>query len=73
MIKKEINQIIKSRYPMRRIITVRAVYDISDPIFREQGMLTDQKDAENMTLTKVEDIFLKDDDIIDLQVTCEDI
>ena len=73
MKREEIDQIIKSQYPMRRIITMRAVYDISDPIFREQRMLTDKKDAEDMTLTKIGDVFLQDDDIIDLQVTCEDI
>ncbi len=66
MTKGKIDQITRSQYPMRRIITVRAIYDISDPIFREQGMLTNQKNAEDMVLTKVGDIFLQDDDIIDL-------
>lgn len=73
MTKEETDQITKFQFPMRRIITVRAVYDISDPIFREQGMLSNKKDVINMTLNEVGNIFLEDEDIIGLRVTCEDI
>lgn len=73
MTKEETDQITKFQFPMRRIITVRVVYDISDPIFREQGMLSNKKDVINMTLNEVGNIFLEDEDIIGLRVTCEDI
>lgn len=73
MTKEETDQITKFQFPMRRIITVRAVYDISDLIFREQGMLSNKKDVINMTLNEVGNIFLEDEDIIGLRVTCEDI
>lgn len=73
MTKEETDQITKFQFPMRRIITVRAVYGISDPIFREQGMLSNKKDVINMTLNEVGNIFLEDEDIIGLRVTCEDI
>ena len=61
MTKEETDQITKFQFPMRRIITVRAVYDISDPIFREQGMLSNKKDVINMTLNEVGNIFLEDE------------
>lgn len=73
MTKEETDQITKFQFLMRRIITVRAVYNISDPIFREQGMLSNKKDVINMTLNEVGNIFLEDEDIIGLRVTCEDI
>ena len=59
--------------PMRRIVTVKAIYDISDPVFREPGMLTDKKQVEEVIFNEVSNIFLDNEDIMDLQVTCEDI
>lgn len=74
MIKEETDQITKFQFPMRRIITVRAVYDISDPIFREQGMLTDKKQVEEVVFNEISNVFLdNEEDIMNLQVTCEDI
>ena len=73
MTKEEIDQIIKSQCPMRRIVTVKAIYDISDPVFREPGMLTDKKQVEEVIFNEVSNIFLDNEDIMDLQVTCEDI
>lgn len=73
MTKEETDQIIKSQYSMRRIVTVKAIYDISDPVFREPGMLTDKKQVEEVIFNEVSNIFLDNEDIMDLQVTCEDI
>lgn len=73
MTKEETDQIIKSQCPMRRNVTVKAIYDISDPVFREPGMLTDKKQVEEVIFNEVSNIFLDNEDIMDLQVTCEDI
>ena len=73
MTKEETDQIIKSQCPMRRIVTVKAIYDISDPVFREPGMWTDKKQVEEVIFNEVSNIFLDNEDIMDLQVTCEDI
>lgn len=73
MTKEETEQIIKSQCPMRRIVTVRAIYDISNSVFREPGMLTDKKQVEEVVFNEVSSVFLDNEDIIDLQVTCEDI
>ena len=68
------DQIIKSQYPMRRIVTVRAIYDISNPTFREPGMLTDKKQVEEVVFNEILNVFLdNEEDIMNLQVTCEDI
>lgn len=59
--------------PMRRVITIKLVYDISDPDFEDEDNLTKKEKAEEMTKKQMQEVFEDEDDLIDIKVECEDI
>ena len=57
----------------RRIITIRAVYDISEAGTIDYGEVTPSDRVEENVKDQIEDYFMDDDNFLELSVTCEDI
>ena len=65
-------QASKHKYPTRRVITAKFIYDISDPQFQKQGNLIDKIEAIKNTKKELKDLC-DDFDFLELIVTCDDI
>ena len=60
------------KYPTRRVITAKFVYNISDPKFQKQGNLVDKNKAIKNAKKELKDLC-DDFDFLELIVTCDDI
>lgn len=75
-ISKTIEQIREANLwerPMRRVITIKLIYDISDPAFEDEDNLTKKEMVEEMTRKQIQEVFECEDDLMDIKIECEDI
>lgn len=75
-ISKTIEQIREANLwerPMRRVITIKLIYDISDPAFEDEDNLTKKEIVEEMTRKQIQEVFECEDDLMDIKIECEDI